>query len=152
GATLGQHSAARANAFRDDLAPPADVRWFALRGEEEVLVGGPAVGMLLPSESRPDTLGQQGHPIITTSRVRGPCTPSTRSSSMSDVADGPLIIVIGRSGTSRASASGTPTSTSLTATTHTCRSGTSVNARRPWSGLPSRKIVPVSAQVTAEAV
>ena len=32
-----------------------------------------------------------------TSSVRGPCTPSTRSSSMSLVADGPLIQVRGRS-------------------------------------------------------
>ena len=42
-----------------------------------------------------------------TSRVRGPCTPSTRSSSMSLVADGPLIQVSGRPGSSRARASGT---------------------------------------------
>ncbi len=33
-----------------------------------------------------------------TSRVRGPCTPSTRSSSISLVADGPLIQVSGRPG------------------------------------------------------
>jgi hypothetical protein len=39
-----------------------------------------------------------------TSRVRGPCTPSTRFSSMSLVALGPLIIVSARVGASRANA------------------------------------------------
>ena len=41
-----------------------------------------------------------------TSRVRGPWTPSTRLSSMSLVALGPLIMVIGRVGSSRAIACG----------------------------------------------
>ena len=44
---------------------------------------------------------------ITMSRVRGPCTPSTRLSSMSLVALGPLIHVSGRAGSSAATASGT---------------------------------------------
>ena len=39
-------------------------------------------------------------PTRTTCRVRGPWTPSTRSSSMSLVADGPLIQVSGRAGSS----------------------------------------------------
>src|SRR5262249_5009391 len=52
----------------------------------------------------------------TTTRCRGPCTPSTRFSSMSEVAEGPEIRVTGarRSRTaepSRANASGTSTTT-----------------------------------------
>src|SRR3954465_3189161 len=43
----------------------------------------------------------------TTIRVRGPWTPSTRLSSMSLVADGPLIMVRGRCGVRRGRASGT---------------------------------------------
>ena len=43
----------------------------------------------------------------TTCRRRGPCTPSTRLSSMSLVAEGPLIQVCGRCGSRRARASGT---------------------------------------------
>ena len=46
-----------------------------------------------------------------TSRTRGPCTPSTRFSSMSLVADGPEINVRGRAGSSRSSASGTSATT-----------------------------------------
>src|SRR5579859_1146239 len=42
-----------------------------------------------------------------TSSVRGPCTPWTLSSSMSLVAEGPLIQVHGRRGSSRPRASGT---------------------------------------------
>ena len=38
------------------------------------------------------------YPTRTTCSVRGPCTPSTRFSSMSLVAEGPLIQVIGRRG------------------------------------------------------
>jgi AhpD family alkylhydroperoxidase len=53
-----------------------------------------------------------------TSRVRGPCTPWTRSSSMSLVADGPLIQVSGRAGSSRASASGTSATTWPACTMH----------------------------------
>ena len=46
-------------------------------------------------------------PATMTCRRRGPCTPSTRSSSMSLVADGPLTQVVGRCGSSRPNASGT---------------------------------------------
>ena len=53
----------------------------------------------------------------TTSRSRGPWTPSTRCSSMSLVADGPLIHVCGRVGSRRASASGTLPTTWLARTT-----------------------------------
>ena len=53
-----------------------------------------------------------------TSRVRGPCTPSTRSSSMSLVADGPLIQVSGRSGDKMASASPTRVTTWRADTMH----------------------------------
>src|SRR2546421_12779965 len=35
-------------------------------------------------------------PTTSTSRVRGPCTPSTRFNSMSEVADGPEMNVMGR--------------------------------------------------------
>ena len=52
-----------------------------------------------------------GQRTRTTWRVRGPWTPSTRSSSMSLVADGPLIQVSGRAGSSRAIASGTSATT-----------------------------------------
>src|SRR5579875_2822439 len=57
-----------------------------------------------------------------TSRVRGPCTPSTRLSSMSLVADGPLIQVSGRPAEagrrSRSTASGTSSTTCPARTTH----------------------------------
>ena len=42
-----------------------------------------------------------------TSRVRGPCTPSTRFSSISLVALGPLIMVSGRVASNRVNACGT---------------------------------------------
>ena len=70
----------------------------------------------------------------TTSSVRGPCTPSTRSSSMSLVALGPLIQVSGRPGSRRGRASGTRPTTCSARTTQTWWSGTSVSTRRPWSG------------------
>ena len=91
-------------------------------------------------------------PASTTISVRGPCTPSTRSSSMSLVADGPLMNVVGRVGSRRATSSGTVSTTWSARTTHTCTSGTSVIARRPWSGDPSSAIVPVCAHVAADAV
>ena len=57
-----------------------------------------------------------------TSSVRGPCTPSTRSSSMSEVADGPDTNVIGRpsaaASASAAIASGTVATMSAASTTH----------------------------------
>ena len=49
--------------------------------------------------TRPGRAGERAGsagPTRMTSRVRGPCTPSTRDSSMSLVADGPLIQVSGR--------------------------------------------------------
>ena len=92
----------------------------------------------------------------TTCRMRGPCTPSTRSSSMSEVADGPETNVTARrartAGSSRATASGTIPTTCSPSTTQTCRSGTSVSARRPWAGPPSSTKVPVSAIATAQPV
>ena len=42
-----------------------------------------------------DVAGKSAHPAMRTSRLRGPCTPSTRVSSMSDVADGPEMSVSG---------------------------------------------------------
>src|SRR5664280_2926834 len=87
-----------------------------------------------------------------TCSVRGPWTPSTRWSSMSDVAEGPLIQVSGRVGLSRASAAGTPSTMSSTDTMQMCLSGTRVRARRPLVALPSRTIVPVSAMATADPV
>src|SRR5699024_5833802 len=61
-----------------------------------------------------------------TSRRRGPCTPSTRSSSMSLVALGPEIIVQAAPGSSpmRSIALGTPSTTWSASTTTTWRSGT----------------------------
>ncbi len=61
-------------------------------------------------------------------------------------------MVSGRSGRSRASASGTLPTTWSARTTTTCTSGTSVSARRPCSGPASRTIVPVSATATAQPV
>ena len=52
------------------------------------------------------------HDVIA-SRVRGPCTPSTRFSSMSLVAPGPLIMVSGRVASSRSSAFASTSATSL---------------------------------------
>src|SRR5699024_1833434 len=71
--------------------------------------------------------------IRTTSRRRGPCTPSTRSSSMSLVALGPEIIVQAAAGSSpmRWIALGTPSTTCSASTTTTWRSGTRLIARRP---------------------
>ena len=85
-------------------------------------------------------------------RVRGPWTPSTRCSSMSLVADGPLMNVSGRVGSSLDSSSGTVSTTWSERTTQTWRSGTRLIARRPWSGEPSSTIVPVRAQAAAHAV
>ena len=48
-----------------------------------------------------------GQPATRMCRFLGPCTPSTRSSSMSLVADGPEMKVCGRPGSSRAMACGT---------------------------------------------
>lgn len=60
----------------------------------------------------------QGHPArlgqpstSTTSSVRGPCTPSTRLSSMSDVAEGPEIIVSGRPARTASARRATPSGT-----------------------------------------
>ena len=51
----------------------------------------------LPGPRRRRGRGAPAHPLSRiTSRVRGPCTPSTRSSSMSLVAEGPEIQVSGR--------------------------------------------------------
>ena len=84
-------------------------------------------------------------PTRMTCSVRGPWTPSTRSSSMSLVAHGPLIHVCGRAGSSTLTAEGTSATTWAARTTQTCRSGTRVSARRPWPGPWSSTIVPVSA-------
>ena len=67
---------------------------------------------------------------------------------MSLVADGPLIQVVGRAGSSSATASGTSATTWSARTTHTCRSGTRVSARRPSPGPCESTIVPVVAMPT----
>src|SRR3954453_18250820 len=64
---------------------------------------------------------------------------------MSLVADGPLTMVSGRSGSSRAIPSGTPPTTWSAVTTHTRQSGSRDSARRPQAGEPSSTRVPVSA-------
>ena len=61
--------------------------------------------------------GRPGYEHTMTSRVRGPWTPSTRSSSMSLVALGPLIQVWGRAGSSRATPWGTVATTWAAVTT-----------------------------------
>src|SRR6266568_8526557 len=59
-------------------------------------------------------------------RLRGPCTPSTRMSSMSLVAEGPEMRVCGRAGSSRANASGRSAATWADWTTTRWKSGTRV--------------------------
>ena len=92
----------------------------------------------LPDRDRPVHRHARGAGATTsTSRRRGPCTPSTRSSSMSEVADGPETSVIGRPCARRprasaATASGTDGDDLRLARRRTGgRSGTSVSARRP---------------------
>lgn len=63
------------------------------------------------SELSGDHKSRSAGPTSRTCSVRGPCTPSTRSSSMSLVALGPLIQVCGHRGSSAATASGTPATT-----------------------------------------
>ena len=87
-----------------------------------------------------------------TSSRRGPCTPSTRCSSMSLVALGPLIQVSGDRGSRRVRASGTPATTCSARTTTTWWSGIRDSARLPCPAPPSSTIVPVSAIATAHSV
>src|SRR5699024_7129777 len=88
--------------------------------------------------------------ISTTSSRRGPCTPSTRSSSMSLVALGPEIIVQAAAGSVfiRSMPLGpprTPWSARAASTTITWRSGTRLTARRPLRSSPPSTMVPVDA-------
>ena len=104
-----------------------------------------------PRENRPDNEGQCAL-TRTTISVRGPCTPSTRCSSMSLVADGPLIIV---SGAHRVEDGERPRAR--------CRRPGPPRPRRPGSraaatapaarrrGEPSRTSVPVSAIADGDA-
>src|SRR5215211_4529101 len=71
----------------------------------------------LPGQEDGAVRGRPGYAHTMTSRVRGPWTPSTRSSSMSLVALGPLIQVWGREGSRRATAWGTPATTWAAVTT-----------------------------------
>jgi hypothetical protein len=87
-----------------------------------------------------------------TSRRRGPWTPSTRSSSMSLVALGPLTMVFGRVPSSLRSALGSRVVMSAARTMQMWWSGMRLIARRPWPGPPSRMIVPVSATAAAQPV
>ena len=73
----------------------------------------PTIVNLLQARS----LGRQS-PARITSRKRGPWTPLMRVISMSAVAEGPETNVVGRSGSSRAKASGTVSTTWSTVTTH----------------------------------
>src|SRR5581483_2253493 len=105
---------------------------------------------------KPATADHSSEATSTTS-VRGPWTPSTRLSSMSEVAEGPDTSVTGCrcSATMPArtrTASGTSSTTWRSSTTQTCRSGTSVSARRPSCGPPASAIVPVSATATVQPV
>ena len=72
----------------------------------------------LPHGYRPvhrDARRAGGHVATTnTSSVRGPCTPSTRSSSISDVADGPDTSVIGRPSAAAAASAATASGTDAT--------------------------------------
>src|SRR3954471_10316021 len=96
--------------------------------------------------------GRRPYRTRTTMRVRGPCTPSTRSSSMSLVAEGPLIMVRGAEGSRRARPSGTDPTTWGASTTQSSTSGSSDSARRPHRGEPSRTRVPVSPIATETPV
>jgi hypothetical protein len=83
--------------------------------------------------------------LMITSSVRGPWTPSTRSSSMSEVALGPDTNVSGRAGSRAKIASTTDGTIERASTMQTWRSGTSVSARRPQPSPAASTIVPVSA-------
>lgn len=78
------------------------------------------LGAVSQDEANRWTRARDSYPTRMTSRLRGPCTPSTRDSSMSLVADGPLIQVSGRlaEGDSRPTASGTSSTTWSALTMH----------------------------------
>ena len=76
--------------------------------------------------------------------------PPTRLSSMSLVADGPLIQFTAGGSQPGASASGTVPTTWSGRTTQTCRSGRRLTTRRPWHAEPSSTTVPVSARQPRE--
>src|SRR5690606_12839524 len=81
---------------------------------------GPQVAGHDAPAGRPQVDGREGrfaHRTTSTSSVRGPCTPSTRDSSMSLVADGPDTKVSGRRGSSRSRASVTSGATCPARTT-----------------------------------
>src|SRR3954464_13622543 len=71
---------------------------------------------------------------------------------MSLVAEGPLIQVVGRDGSSRRTAAGTSSTTWSARTTQTWRSGTSVSTRRPYHGACESTMVPVVAIATVAVV
>ena len=79
-------------------------------------------------------------PTSTTTSRRGPCTPATRFISIRSSRRGPDASVIGRPARAASASSSMPSGTlptsSPTGTTHTCRSGTSVSARRPSPAPP----------------
>ena len=92
----------------------------------------------MPSKSKSRNPAPEPHKVVrprftnrTTSRMRGPCTASTRSSSMSLVAGGPEIQASGRCGSSRGRACGSEATVSSGARTmQMWWSGTRVRARR----------------------
>lgn len=130
--------------FIKDIAPLVIEAWKA--------IGVKATLNTVPSAAVYGELGATSR----TCRVRGPWTPSTRSSSMSLVAEGPLIHVRGRpaatASRSGAMDSGTSPTSCDSCTTQMCRSGTRDRARRPWSGPWSSTMVPVTAIPTLAAV
>ena len=134
---------------RVGLGDPALSTWASSPGVRDAA---------LPDRDRPVHRHARGAGATTiTSRRRGPCTPSTRSSSMSEVADGPDTSVIGRpsaSGVARArDRVGHRGARSCPPRRRTGgRSGTSVSARRPERAPPSSTIVPVSAIASAQPV
>jgi len=105
---------------RFPLAHGPASRWPVAGGGRLVRVvwpcGGPTTRVV---QAGAGDSGQGGSTRMTSS-VRGPCTPSTRDSSMSLVAEGPLIQVRGRAalGPSRAMASGTSSTTWAACTMH----------------------------------
>lgn len=121
---------------RGDRAVPASVS--RARGQGAAARGGRRGGAdagrrRRPPHHRPDHRGAQprrprlsaaagAYPTSRTSRLRGPWTPSTRLSSMSEVADGPDTKVIGRrsraAASSAAIASGTVPTIWEASTTH----------------------------------
>ena len=101
-------------ALGDALQRMVGFRNTAVQHYQALVVGDPVVRLAFVV-----TRGARQPATTTATRVRGPCTPTTRSSSMSLVADGPVTMVMG---TPERAASATPaTPSGSTSTTWSSR-------------------------------